>query len=82
MEAVNSATSALHIACLALGLGPGICSGPRRSPLWLQPTAASIAAPRLVVDIDPATGLMVWQCWQLLAQAERGLPKVVVLRDW
>ena len=26
--AVNSATSALHIACLALGLGPEICFGP------------------------------------------------------
>ena len=44
--AVNSATSALHIACLALGLGPGITSGPRRSPLWPQLTAAATAAPR------------------------------------
>ena len=25
--AVNSATSALHIACLALGLGPGVVDG-------------------------------------------------------
>ena len=33
--AVNSATSALHLACLALGLGPEIVSGPLRSPSWL-----------------------------------------------
>ncbi len=54
--AVNSATSALHIACLALGLGPG-------DMLWTSPNTfvASANVGRLCgadvdfVDIDPAT---------------------------
>ena len=57
--AVNSATSALHVACLALGLGPG-------KLLWTAPNTfvASANAARLCgadvdfVDVDPATGLM------------------------
>jgi UDP-4-amino-4,6-dideoxy-N-acetyl-beta-L-altrosamine transaminase len=52
--AVNSATSALHLACLALGLGPGDC-------LWTSPITflASANAARYCgasvdfVDIDP-----------------------------
>ena len=62
--AVNSATSALPIACLALGmvLGPGdgpgawgwswgleVGSGLTRSRLWPQPTAAAIAAQLWIV---------------------------------
>jgi dTDP-4-amino-4,6-dideoxygalactose transaminase len=80
--AVNSATSALHIACLALGLGPG-------DRLWTSPITfvASANCGRYCgaevdfVDIDPATALM---CTAALAarleQAERQgtLPKVVV----
>jgi UDP-4-amino-4,6-dideoxy-N-acetyl-beta-L-altrosamine transaminase len=80
--AVNSATSALHIACLALGLGPG-------DRLWTSPITfvASANCGRYCgaavdfVDIEPATGLMsVAALEQKLQQAEhRGtLPKVVV----
>jgi UDP-4-amino-4,6-dideoxy-N-acetyl-beta-L-altrosamine transaminase len=80
--AVNSATSALHIACLALGLGP-------EDRLWTSPITfvASANCGRYCgaavdfVDIDPATGLMSVAALQLkLEQAERDgtLPKVVV----
>jgi len=80
--AVNSATSALHIACLALGLGPG-------DRLWTSPITfvASANCGRYCgatvdfVDIDPATGLMsVVALEQKLQQAEQNgsLPKVVV----
>lgn len=80
--AVNSATSALHIACLALGLGPG-------DWLWTTPiTFVASANCGLYcgaqvdfVDIDPRTYNL---CPQALARklelAERAgkLPKVVV----
>jgi UDP-4-amino-4,6-dideoxy-N-acetyl-beta-L-altrosamine transaminase len=80
--AVNSATSALHIACLALGLGPG-------DRLWTSPITfvASANCGRYCgaevdfVDIEPATVLMsVTALEQKLQQAERNgtLPKVVV----
>ena len=57
--AVNSATSALHIACLALGLESG-------DRLWTSPTTfvASANCGRYCgadvdfVDIDPASGLI------------------------
>jgi len=80
--AVNSATSALHIACLALDLGPG-------DRLWTSPITflASANCGRYCgatvdfVDIEPATGLMSVAALQAkLEQAERTgtLPKVVV----
>ena len=80
--AVNSATSALHIACLALGLGPG-------DLLWTSPITfvASANCGRYCgadvdfVDIDPETGLMsVTALATKLKDAElKGkLPKVVV----
>jgi UDP-4-amino-4,6-dideoxy-N-acetyl-beta-L-altrosamine transaminase len=80
--AVNSATSALHIACLALGLGPG-------DRLWTSPITfvASANCGRYCgaevdfVDIDIATGLMSIEALATkLDQAERTdtLPKVVV----
>ena len=80
--AVNSATSALHIACLALGLGTG-------DRLWTSPITfvASANCGRYCgaevdfVDIEPSTGLMsVTALETKLAQAEREgtLPKVVV----
>jgi UDP-4-amino-4,6-dideoxy-N-acetyl-beta-L-altrosamine transaminase len=80
--AVNSATSALHIACLAMGLGPG-------DRLWTSPITfvASANCGRYCgaevdfVDIEPATGLMsVAALEQKLQQADRDntLPKVVV----
>lgn len=80
--AVNSATSALHIACLALGLGQG-------DWLWTSPITfvASANCARYCgagvdfVDIDPITGLMsVDALRQKLEKAEKDgvLPKVVV----
>ncbi|MFN6338410.1 MAG: UDP-4-amino-4,6-dideoxy-N-acetyl-beta-L-altrosamine transaminase [Cyanobacteriota bacterium] len=80
--AVNSATSSLHSACLALGLGPG-------DHLWTSPITfvASANCGRYCgaevdfVDIEPATGLM--SSTALAAKLERAeqngtLPKVVV----
>jgi len=80
--AVNSATSALHIACLALGLGPG-------DLLWTSPiTFVASANCGLYcgaqidfVDIDPQTYNLCPQALERkLEQAEREgrLPKVVV----
>lgn len=80
--AVNSATSALHIACLALGLGPG-------DRLWTTPiTFVASANCGLYcgaevdfVDIDPRTYNLCPKALALkLEQAERQgtLPKVVI----
>ena len=80
--AVNSATSALHIACLALGLGPGDC-------LWTSPiTFVASANCGLYcgaevdfVDIDPRTyNLCPDALKRKLEQAERigKLPKILV----
>lgn len=80
--AVNSATSALHIACLALGLGPG-------DRLWTSPVTFVASANCGLycgaqvdfVDIDPRTYNL---CPQALsrkleqAEQEGRLPKVVV----
>ncbi|GAB3443562.1 UDP-4-amino-4,6-dideoxy-N-acetyl-beta-L-altrosamine transaminase [Massilia solisilvae] len=80
--AVNSATAALHIACLALGLGPG-------DWLWTSPNTFVASANCALycgaqvdfVDIDPRTYNMSPQALERkLVQAEREgrLPKVVV----
>jgi len=80
--AVNSATSALHLACLALGLGPG-------DRLWTSPITfvASANCGRYCgadvdfVDIDPVTGLMSVKALAAkleAAEREGTLPKVVV----
>jgi len=80
--AVNSATSALHIACLGLGLGPG-------KRLWTSPNSfvASANAGRLCgadvdfVDIDPATlNLCATHLSDKLEQARRDgtLPHIVM----
>lgn len=80
--AVNSATSALHIACLALGLGPG-------DWLWTSPiTFVASANCGLYcgaqvdfVDIDPQTYNLCPQALAIkleMAQTEGRLPKVVV----
>jgi len=80
--AVNSATSALHIACLALGLGPG-------DQLWTSPITFVASAncglycgaTVSFVDIEPSTGLMSMAALQTkLEQAELTgtLPKVLV----
>ncbi|MBO1538731.1 UDP-4-amino-4,6-dideoxy-N-acetyl-beta-L-altrosamine transaminase [Pseudomonas sp. OA65] len=81
--AVNSATSALHIACLALGLGPG-------DRLWTSPVTFVASANCGLycgaqvdfVDIDPRTyNLCPMALERKLEQAEResALPKVVVV---
>lgn len=80
--AMNSATAALHVACLALGLGRG-------DLLWTVPNTfvASANCARFCgaevdfVDIDPATWCLSVSCLEeKLARAERlgRLPKVVV----
>jgi len=80
--AVNSATSALHIACLALGLGPG-------DRMWTSPiTFVASANCGLYcgaevdfVDIDPRSfNMSVPALERKLAEAERAgtLPKVVI----
>lgn len=80
--AVNSATSALHIACLALGLGPG-------DRLWTSPVTFVASANCGLycgaevdfVDIDPQTyNLCPIALERKLIEAERvgALPKVLV----
>jgi len=80
--AVNSATSALHMACLALGLGPG-------GRLWTSPNTFVASANCALycgasvdfVDIDPHTlNLSVAALKLKLEQAERQgcLPDIVV----
>ena len=80
--AVNSATSALHIACIALGLGPG-------DWMWTTPITFVASANCAVycgskvdfVDIDEKTGLI--DCEKLLkklknARENDNLPKVII----
>lgn len=80
--AMNSATSALHVACMALGLGQGDC-------LWTSPITFVASANCALycgarvdfVDIDPHTWNMSVGALEekLKAAAEKGnLPKVVV----
>jgi len=80
--AVNSATSALHTACLALGLGPG-------DYLWTSPNtfvssancARYCGANIDFVDIDPKTyNMSVFKLSEKLIKAEKlgKLPKIVV----
>ncbi len=80
--AMNSATSALHVACAALGLGPG-------DSLWTSPISFVASANCALycgarvdfVDIDPLTGNL---CPKALAQKlakaedEGNLPKILV----
>jgi UDP-4-amino-4,6-dideoxy-N-acetyl-beta-L-altrosamine transaminase len=80
--AVNSATSALHIACMALDLGPG-------DYLWTSPNTFVASANCAIycgakidfVDIDPLSYNMSVECLSYkLAEAEKigRLPKIVV----
>lgn len=80
--AVNSATSALHIACLALGLGPG-------DWLWTTPVTFVASANCGLycgaqvdfVDIDPRTYNLCPQALErklIVAEQAGRLPKVVV----
>jgi dTDP-4-amino-4,6-dideoxygalactose transaminase len=80
--AVNSATSALHIACLALGLGPGDIA-------WTVPNTFVASANCAIycgasvdfVDIDPVTLNMSPKALEeklKVARAQSQLPKVVI----
>jgi len=80
--AVNSATSALHIACLALGLGPGDLA-------WTVPISFVASANCALycgaevdfVDVDPLTGNIDPAALEAkLAEADRAgrLPKLVI----
>jgi UDP-4-amino-4,6-dideoxy-N-acetyl-beta-L-altrosamine transaminase len=80
--AVNSATSALHIACLALGMGPG-------DWLWTPPNTFVASANCGLycggrvdfVDIDPRTYNLCPEALErklLQAEKEGRLPKIVV----
>lgn len=80
--AVNSATSALHIACLALGLGQG-------DWLWTSPVtfvassncALYCGAKVEFVDIDPVTynlSVEALEAKLVVAEREGRLPKIVV----
>ncbi len=80
--AMNSATSALHLACLALGVGPG-------DLVWTSPISfvASANCARYCgadvdfVDVDASTGLLDVQALQhklLQAAADNRLPKVLI----
>ncbi len=80
--AVNSCTSALHLACLALNLGPG-------DILWTSPITfvASVncalycGAKVDFVDIDPSTALMSIESLKnklIKAKKEGNLPKIII----
>lgn len=80
--AMNSATSALHVACMALDLGPG-------DRLWTSPVTFVASANCALycgadvdfVDIDPRTWNMSVEALErklVEAERERCLPKVVV----
>lgn len=80
--AVNSATSALHLACLALGVGPG-------DLVWTSPITFVASANCALycgadidfVDVDAATGNMCPKALQqklIDAYANGKLPKVVI----
>jgi len=80
--ALNSATSALHVACLALGLGPG-------DSLWTSPITFVASANCALycgamvdfVDIDPKTYNLCPVALKeklVIAKAEGTLPKIVV----
>lgn len=80
--AVNSATSALHLACLALGVGPG-------DRVWTSPITFVASANCALycgaqvdfVDIDPRTYNLSVACLEAkLAQAEKAecLPHVLI----
>lgn len=80
--AANSATSSLHVACLALGVGPG-------DMVWTTPNTFVASANCAIycgadvdfVDIDPATLNMSPTALEAklnAAEAEGRLPKVVI----
>ena len=77
--AVNSATSALHIACLALGVGTG-------DVVWTVPTTFVASANCALycgasvdfVDIDPTRYTMCPKALQAKLETASQLPKVII----
>ena len=77
--AVNSATSALHIACMALGVGSG-------DVVWTVPTTFVASANCALycgasvdfVDIDPTRYTMCPKALQAKLQTTSQLPKVII----
>ena len=80
--ATNSATSALHIACLALGLGPGDLVWTSAITFVASANCALYCGAEVdFVDIDPTTlnmSIEVLEAKLLAAESEGKLPKVVI----
>lgn len=80
--AVNSATSALHIACLALGVGPGEMVWTSANTFVASANCARYCGGTVdFVDVDPATGNMSLAALRekLEAAAREGqIPRVVI----
>ena len=81
--ALNSATSALHAACYALGLKVEIIYGPRRSLLRLLQIAGVYCGSKIdFVDIDPSTFNICTKELKIkleIAAMENKLPKILVV---
>ena len=77
--AVNSGTAALHIACLALSIGPG-------DIVWTSPITFAASANCALyagaevdfVDVDPATGNMSVDALKNKLETSSRLPKAVI----
>jgi len=80
--AVNSATSALHISCLALGVGPGDIVWTTPISFVASANCALYCGARIdFVDIDPLTYNMSMDCLSgklEVAEKEGKLPKVII----
>lgn len=83
--AVNSCTSALHLAMLALGVGPGDIVYVSAISFAASANCARMAGAEVrFVDVDPDSGLMDMDCLERMldcAADERALPKAVVAVD-
>lgn len=84
--AVNSATSALHIACMALGVGPGDCVWTSANSFAASANCALYCGAQVdFVDIDPITlNMCTATLREKLVRAESAgmLPKVVIPVDF
>ncbi len=80
--AVNSATSALHISCLALGLGPGDFLWTSANTFVSSSNCAILVGAKVdFIDIDKNTLNMSTSCLEeklILAKKKNCLPKIVV----
>ena len=80
--AVNSATSALHISCLALGLGPGDILWTSANTFVSSSNCAILVGASVdFIDIDPDTLNMSTSCLEkklIKAKTNNCLPKIVV----